>query len=177
MQVILQTSVVNLGEVGDVVKVNPGFARNFLLPKKMALPVTEENQKILNEKRAILEKEAAVLLAQITKQAKKMANIKLQLSVQAHETGKLFGSVGLVDIVALIKDAGYEVDKKSLHIAEGAVKSVGEYTVIVQLHAEVKFELPLLIVAENIDADVLAKRQAIDADLNSADNLSEADNS
>ena len=148
MQVILQTVVSNLGGVGDIVNVSSGYARNFLLPKKMALPVTEENKAALDKKRAVLEKEAAKLLAQVQDQAKKMANVILALKVQAKETGQLFGSVGLAEIVTLLKDAGHEVDKKCLHIAEGAIKDVGEYSVIVQLHPEVKFNLPLSITAD-----------------------------
>jgi large subunit ribosomal protein L9 len=162
MQVILQSSIVNLGKVGDVVKVAPGYARNFLFPKKMALPVTEENQKILNEKRALLEKEEAKILASLQEQAKKMQKLELSCSVQAHEDGRLFGSIGLAEIKSLIETAGFDVDKKSLHIAQGAIKAVGKYDVIVQLHAEVKFELPLVISAENVSQEDIDRQTEIE---------------
>ena len=158
MQVILQSSIVNLGKVGDIVKVNPGYARNFLFPKKMALPVTEENQKILNEKRVILEKEEALLLSNLQEQATKMQKLKLSCSVQAHEDGSLFGSIGVSEVKSLIEKAGFEIDKKSLHISQGAIKSVGSYDVIIQLHSEVKFEIPLEVLAENVSSDEVEKQ-------------------
>lgn len=160
MEVILQNAVTNLGNVGDIVKVTPGYARNYLFPKKIALPVTEENRKDLEAKRAVLEKEALEILKQAKGKAEKMANMKLELTLQAKETGELFGSVSLTEIVNLIEKAGNEVDKKSLHIAEGAIKTVGEFTVIIQLHPEVKFNIPLIIHADLTTTNNLANEES-----------------
>lgn len=152
MEVILQASVVNLGKVGDIVKVKPGYARNYLLPQNIALPVTEENKQALEAKRAALEKEEAKLLAAAKTQAESMVGLQLSLAVQANEEGHLFGAVSLTEIVELFTKQGHAVEKKHLHIAEGAIKELGSYNIIVQLHSEVKFELPLEVMAVDAEA-------------------------
>lgn len=166
MQVILQKSVVNLGEVGDVVTVKSGFARNYLFPKAMAVPVTAENQKILDAKRAVLEKEAAATLKAAQEKANAMADLKLVATVQANEQGELFGAISLNEVQRLFQEAGHEVEKRSLHIVQGQLKNTGTYNILVQLHAEVKFEIPLTITAENqVDAAVVEHHAALNADL------------
>lgn len=161
MQVILKEDVINLGTVGDLVTVKAGYARNYLLPKQQAVLVTEDNLKELAERRAKLEVEAQAVLEAAQAKSQKMSDISLNLKAQAHENGKLFGSINIADIQKALADLGHVVEKRELHIDQGVVRSLGGYEVIVQLHSDVKFKIPLEVTAADV-SDVEAPIAFID---------------
>lgn len=136
MKVILKENLDNLGNIGDIVKVAPGYARNYLLPRGLALEATERNAKALEHaKRQMLYRKNKVL-----EQAKQFAGrieaLTLTVSHQAGEEGKLFGSVTNMELAEKLKAQGIEVDRKIIALAE-PIKQVGEYSVAVKVHPEV----------------------------------------
>lgn len=146
MKVILKENIDTLGQIGDIVKVAPGYARNYLLPKGLAIEATEKNAKALEHaKRQLAYKknkalEAAKLLAG------KLEAVTVALSHQAGEEGKLFGSVTTMEIAAFLKQQGLEVDRKKMVLAE-PIKQLGEYTVPVKIHPEVTANLKVQVSA------------------------------
>ena len=145
MEVILLERIARLGVIGDVVKVRDGYGRNFLLPMKKALRATNENKKVFEERRAIIEaentkaKEAAEIVA------KKMENVKLTLVRQASQEGKLYGSVTIRDISEALKAEGFEVPNSQI-VLSSIIKNTGEYPIRVALHAEVVNTVTLNVV-------------------------------
>lgn len=148
MEVILLEKVANLGNLGDQVKVKPGYGRNFLIPHGKATPATPENIKVFEERRAELERQAAEALAAAQARAEKLEGYELTLAAKAGEEGKLFGSVGTADIAQGLADAGHEVERQEVLLPEGAFRSVGEYDVQLRLHADVEATIKLVITAE-----------------------------
>lgn len=136
MKVILKENVDNLGRIGDVVKVAPGYARNFLLPKGLAIEATERNAKALEHAKRQLEYKRNKELEQARAQAARIGAITLTIAHQAGEEGKLFGSVTTIEIAERLKEQGIEIDRKRMHLAE-AIKQLGEYEVTVKLNPEV----------------------------------------
>jgi large subunit ribosomal protein L9 len=137
MQVILMEKVVNLGALGDVVKVKDGFARNFLIPQGKAKRATEANIQAFAERRAELERQQAEKLAEAQARAAKLEGVTVQISQKAGVDGKLFGSVGTVDIVDALKAQGVEVAKSEVRMPAGPIKAIGEYPVELALHTDV----------------------------------------
>ena len=137
MQIILLEKVANVGNLGDVVKVKDGFARNFLIPQGKAKRATPENLKMLEEKRAELEHAAADRLAAAQAAAQKLEGLTVQITQKAGVDGRLFGSVGTVDIVEALKGHGIAVEKSALRLPSGPLKHVGDHPVTVQLHTDV----------------------------------------
>lgn len=136
MEVILRQAVDNLGHPGDVVTVSPGYARNYLLPRKLAELATESSLKYWEKGK---EKRAAVVAADVAvakELMEKLAGVTLSFSVPASEEGKLFGSIGKADLLKSLKAAGYEVPKNSIHL-ETAIKTTGEHEVSLRLQPEV----------------------------------------
>jgi len=131
MQVILLEKVQNVGDLGQVVKVKPGFARNFLIPQGKAKRATPENIKLLEERRAELEKAAADKLALAQDQASKLEGITIQITQKAGVDGRLFGSVTNVDIVEALAGQGHEIEKAMIRMPAGPLKQVGEYPIVV----------------------------------------------
>lgn len=146
MKVILQENLDNLGQIGDIVKVAPGYARNYLLPKGFAIEATDKNAKALEHaKRQLAYKknkalEAAKLLAG------KLEALAINLTHQAGEEGKLFGSVTNMEIAAFLKANGFEIDRKKIVLAE-PIKQLGEYTVPVKIHPEVSATVKVTVAA------------------------------
>lgn len=146
MKVILKENIETLGQIGDVVKVAPGYARNYLLPKGLAVEATERNAKALEHtKRQLAYKknktlEAAKLLAN------KLQELAIKLVHQAGEEGKLFGAVTNMEIANFLKDKGFEIDRKKIVLAE-PIKQTGEYTVNVKIHPEVVAALKVTVSA------------------------------
>ena len=136
MEVILLERIARLGAMGDVVKVKNGFARNFLIPMKKALRASEENKKVFEERRHILEEQNAKARAAAEAKAKTMDGMTLVLVRQASQEGKLYGSVAVRDIADALKEAGHDVPKSQI-VLSSTIKSVGDYTVRLTLHAEV----------------------------------------
>ena len=137
MQIILMEKVANLGQLGDVVKVKDGYARNFLIPKGKARRATETNLKAFEARRAELEKQQAEHLVQAQARAEKLEGFMLQITQKAGPDGKLFGSVSNVDIVEALKSQGYEVTKAEVRMPLGALKQIGDYPITLAFHTDV----------------------------------------
>jgi large subunit ribosomal protein L9 len=147
MEVILREDIDKLGTRGQVVKVAPGYARNFLLPKRMAVAATEANKKIVEqEKQAYLRRESKEI-GDANDLAKMMAAVEVTIAQKSGENDQLFGSVTAQDIVAALEKAGYTIDRKKVNLAE-PIKALGDYTVTVKLHREVAVELPVHVIKE-----------------------------
>lgn len=145
MKVILQERVANLGNVGDQVNVKPGYARNFLLPKDMAVQATPANIKAFEVRRVELEKKAEAVLATAQSRAKQLDAFSLTLTVQASDEGKLFGSIGPKDIADALVSAGHEVEKNEVDMPEGPIRQIGEHTVNLSLHSEVVAPITVIV--------------------------------
>lgn len=146
MRVILQQNVKNIGRIADEVSVKAGYARNFLLPQSIAVLATEANRAIVEAKRAELEKQAAQALAEAEKRAEPLKALTLTIRVQAMAEGKLYGSIGVDEVAAALKDAGHEVAKHEVIMANGPIKTIGESVINVVLHADVV--VPVNVVLE-----------------------------
>ena len=148
MQVILLEKVANLGNLGDVVKVKDGFARNFLLPQGKAKRATEANLKAFEARRAELEKAQADQLAKAKERGAKMEGLTLQIVQKAGVDGRLFGSVTNYDIVEALKAQGHEVERAMVRMPAGPIKQVGEYHIQVQLHTDVLVTVNVSVLGE-----------------------------
>jgi large subunit ribosomal protein L9 len=147
MEVILREEIENLGRRGDVVKVAPGYARNFLLPKRLAVAANESNKKIVEqEKQAYLRRESKEI-GDANDLAKVMGSVEVTIAQKAGENDQLFGSVTAQDIVAALEKAGYTIDRKKVNLAE-PIKALGDYKVTVRLHREVSVEVPVHVIKE-----------------------------
>ncbi len=147
MEVILREEVEKLGRRGDVVKVAAGYARNYLLPKRLAVAANESNKKIVEqEKQAYLRRESKEI-GDATDLAKMMGSVEVTIAQKAGENDQLFGSVTAQDIVAALEKAGYTIDRKKVNLAE-PIKALGDYKVTVKLHREVSVELPVHVIKE-----------------------------
>ena len=149
MQVILMEKVVNLGSLGDVVKVKDGYARNFLIPQGKAKRATEENLKAFEARRAELEKAQAAALQQAQDKGAKLEGQTLKITQKAGVDGRLFGSVTNYDIVDALKAAGHEVERSQVRMPEGALKQVGEYPIQVALHTDVVVTITVSVTGES----------------------------
>jgi large subunit ribosomal protein L9 len=148
MQVILLEKVVNVGDLGEVVKVKQGYARNYLIPKGKAKRATPENIKLLEEKRAELEKAAAQRLATAQEQAAKIEGLQITISQKAGVDGRLFGSVTNVDIVEALAAKDITIEKGAIRMPEGPLKHVGEFPLVVGLYLDVVANITVTVVAE-----------------------------
>jgi large subunit ribosomal protein L9 len=147
MEVILREEIEKLGRRGDVVKVAAGYARNYLLPKRLAVAANESNKKIVEqEKQAYLRRESKEI-GDANDLAKLMASVEVTIAQKAGENDQLFGSVTAQDIVAALERAGYTIDRKKVNLAE-PIKALGDYKVTVKLHREVSVELPVHVIKE-----------------------------
>ena len=147
MEVILKEDVTKLGSRGDVVKVASGYARNYLLPKRLAVAATDSNKKIVEqEKQAYLRRESKEI-GDASDLAKMMASVEVTIAQKAGENDQLFGSVTAQDIAAALERAGYTIDRRKVNLEE-PIKSLGDYKVTVKLHREVSVELPVHVIKE-----------------------------
>lgn len=144
MKVILQENLENLGHIGDIVKVAPGYARNYLIPKGFALPANEKNTKAMEHAKRQLEYKKNKVLEQAKAIATKIEAITLSLVHQAGEEGKLFGSVTNMELAEQLKVQGLEIDRKKIALAD-PIKQLGEYTVVVKIHPEVTANLKVVV--------------------------------
>jgi large subunit ribosomal protein L9 len=148
MQVILMEKVVNLGGLGDVVKVKDGYARNFLIPQGKAKRVTPENLAAFEARRAELEKAAAEKLAAATAEGEKLAGTNVKISRKAGVDGRLFGSVTNADVAEALSAQGTKVDKSAVRLPLGPLKMIGETTVQVALHTDVVVDITVTVATE-----------------------------
>ncbi len=148
MQIILMEKVTNLGQMGDVVKVKNGYARNFLIPQGKAKRVTEAAVAEFQAKRAELEKAQADILAAAQARAAKLEGLMVQITQKAGIDGKLFGSITNVDIVDELKAQGFEVEKAMIRMPQGPLKQVGDHPLVVALHSDVLAHITVSVLGE-----------------------------
>ena len=148
MQIILLDKVVNLGTLGEIVKVKDGYARNFLIPSGKARRATASAKAEFEAKRVELEKAAAVKLAEAQAQGEKLGGTAVKISQKAGVDGRLFGSVTNQDIAQELEKAGYKVAKSQVRMPTGPIKVVGESTVSVSLHTDVLVEVTVTVLGE-----------------------------
>jgi large subunit ribosomal protein L9 len=144
MQIILQEDVEKLGHRGQVVEVAEGYARNFLLPRKLALEASPGNMKRLEKMRAAFAKKAAVEIADAQKLAELLAGISLEISRKSGESDQLFGSVTSADISDALAAKGYTIDRRKIQLAE-PIKLIGNFEIPVKLHRDVIANLKLTV--------------------------------
>jgi large subunit ribosomal protein L9 len=147
MEVILREHVDNLGKRGEIVKVADGYARNYLLPRKLALPATDGNRKHVERERKIMESREAEEKGQADAMAARLAAIDITIARRVGETDQLYGSVTSADIVEVLKAKGFDVDKRKLILPE-PIKLIGDHNVPLKLHREVTVPLKVHVVKE-----------------------------
>jgi large subunit ribosomal protein L9 len=147
MEVILREDIDKLGTRGQMVKVTSGYARNFLMPRRLAVAATESNKKIVEQERqAHLRKEAKVQ-AEATDLAKLMSSVELTIAQKAGENDQLFGSVTANDVAIALEKAGYSIERRKVNLEE-PIKTLGEFKVSVRLHRDVSLDIPVHVVRE-----------------------------
>ncbi|HWP85096.1 MAG TPA: 50S ribosomal protein L9 [Terriglobia bacterium] len=147
LELILREDVEHLGRRGDVVRVKGGYARNFLLPRKLAMAVTEGNRKVVEQEKAAALKRDAREKADAQQLAGMLEKITLSFARKAGESGVLFGSVTTIDIAEELHRKGYEIDRRKIQLEE-PLKQLGEFQVPVKLHKDVTVSVPVQVVAE-----------------------------
>jgi len=147
MEVILREDVEKLGNRGQLVKVAPGYARNFLLPKRLAVAATESNRKIVEQERQAGLRREAKEVADAGELAKIMANVSITIAQKAGENEQLFGSVTAKDISDSLEKQGYTIDRRKIHLQE-PIKTLGEHKVPIRLHREVTTDITVNVVKE-----------------------------
>ena len=150
MQIILLEKVVNLGNLGDIVKVKDGYARNFLIPNKQARRATKEALAEFEVRRAELEKIAAEKLAAAQAQGEKLAGSTVQINQKAGVDGRLFGSVTNADIADALVKQGFAVEKAQVRLPEGPLKLVGDHAVQISLHSDVLVDVNVAVIGEHV---------------------------
>lgn len=148
MQVILMEKMANLGNLGDVVKVKDGFARNYLIPQGKAKRATPENIKQFEGRRAELEKAQNDALTKAQERAAKLESLKLSITQKAGVDGRLFGSVTNYDIVEALEKQGHEVERSQVRMPQGPLKQVGEFPIQVALHTDVTVTITVAVIGE-----------------------------
>ena len=147
MEVILRQHVDNLGERGQIVKVADGYARNYLLPRKLALPATEGNKKHVERERKIMDTREAEEKGQAEGLAARLTAVDITIARRVGETEQLYGSVTTADIAEYLKGKGFEIDRRKLVLAD-PIKTIGEHSVPLKLHREVTVPLKVKVVKE-----------------------------
>ena len=148
MEVILMEKIANLGELGQVVKVKDGYARNFLIPQGKARRATEENKKAFEARRAELEKAQAEALSKAKERAAKLEGLTLQITQKAGPDGRLFGSVTNYDIVEALNKQGHEVERAQIRMPQGPLKQVGDSAIEIALHTDVTATVTVSVLGE-----------------------------
>ena len=149
MQVILIDKVVNLGNLGDVVKVKDGYARNFLIPQRMARRATTAAIAEFEAKRAELEKAAAIRLAAAQALGEKLSGLTVQISQKSGVDGRLFGSVTNADIAEALTKQGFTVEKAQVRLPQGPLKIAGDHSVAVALHTDVVVDVIVAVLGDH----------------------------
>jgi len=151
MEVILREHVDNLGRRGEIVKVAAGYARNYLLPRKLALPATEGNKRHVERERKIMEAREAEERSQAEAMASRLTLVEISIARRVGETDQLYGSVTAVDIADYLKGKGFEIDRRRLILPE-PIKTIGDHKVPLKLHREVTVPLVVKVVKEGGEA-------------------------
>ena len=149
MQIILLEKVTNLGQLGDIVKVRDGYARNFLIPTGKAKRATDSNIAEFQKRRADLEKAQNEILAAAQEKAGKLEGLMVQITQKAGVDGRLFGSVTNFDIAEALKAQGFEVVKGAVRLPQGPLKHIGDYDIVLDLKADVKANVKVSVLGES----------------------------
>lgn len=149
MQIILLEKVANLGDLGTVVKVKEGYARNYLIPQGKAKRATEKNLADFEIKRKELEKQQNEKLAAAKSKAEKLDGLLVQISQKAGVDGRLFGSVNTTDIAEALQAQGFEVTKTEVRMPNGPLKQIGDYPIVVTLHTDVSATVTISVLGES----------------------------
>lgn len=145
MQVILTDKVANLGNLGDVVKVKDGYARNFLIPTGRARRATQANMEVFAAQKVELERVAAEKLADAQRRAEKLEGTSVTISQKAGVDGRLFGSITNADIADALQAQGHDVSKSGIRLPEGPFKTLGEYPVVLALHSDITANIKVVV--------------------------------
>ena len=148
MEVILLETIGKLGDLGDKVNVSSGYGRNFLIPKKKAVPATAANLEAFEEKRAELEKNAEAKLEDAKRRGEQVADLVLNLTAKAGEEGKLFGSITVRDIADACSSNGVRIEKSEIKLPDGPLRNTGEFEVGVQVHPDLIVKMKIIVSAE-----------------------------
>ena len=148
MQIILMEKIAKLGQLGDVVKVKDGFARNFLIPQGKAKRATANNLKEFEVRRAELERESEALLAAAQARAASIEGVTVQIAQKAGVDGKLFGSVTNADVTEALKKQDFVIERSQVRMPDGPLKTIGEFPVVLGLHTDVSATITVKVVAE-----------------------------
>jgi large subunit ribosomal protein L9 len=144
MEVILREDVPHLGHIGDIVKVRPGYARNYLLPRGLATVADKRNLRVLEHEKRIVEEKRKRAMSAAEQQAKQLSATNISISARAGEEGKLFGSVTNIDIERALADAGHTIERRRIRLDE-PIKALGEYKVAIALAAGVQAEITVTV--------------------------------
>lgn len=147
MKIILTENIASLGEIGQIVNVAPGYARNYLLPQGLALKATGENVRELEHRKRILAQKRKKVRQEMLSVAEKLNQVKIVLNRKVAEEDKLYGSVNVVDIAKALEEQGFDVDRKSIHL-EQPIKQLGDYSVPIRMSSDVSANVKLVIEKE-----------------------------
>jgi large subunit ribosomal protein L9 len=147
MEVILREDIDKLGTRGEVVKVTPGYARNFLLPRRLAVAANESNKKIVEQERQAHLRKEAKLHADAADLGKMMGSVEVTIAQKAGENDQLFGSVTAADVAVALEKLGYTIERRKVQLDE-PIKTLGDFKVAVRLHKEVSIDIPVHVVRE-----------------------------
>ena len=148
MKVILLDKIIRLGDIGDVVNVKSGFARNFLIPQKKAMFANDENIKIVEAKRAELAAESEDLKVKAQAAADSVSGKEIVIKVSVSEEGTMYGSIGTREIEEVCQQADIQIDKSQIQLPEGPIKEIGEHSVSISFHQEVSTEIIVKVESE-----------------------------
>jgi large subunit ribosomal protein L9 len=148
MEIILLEKVQNLGDLGEKVRVKPGYGRNYLVPQGKAVPATKDNIEMFESRRAELEAAAQERFASAQARCETMQEVAVEIIANASEEGKLYGSIGPREIAIAVSEAGYPLEKSEVIMGEGPIRNTGEFDVLIQLYAEVETTVKVRVIAE-----------------------------
>ena len=148
MKIILRQDIEKLGQKNDILTVKTGYARNYLIPKGLAVQATESALKSHNENLKQRAHKEEKIRGEAEKLAQKLAGVKLVIGAKVSSAGKIFGSVNTIQLAEALNAKGYEIDRRNILLGEDAIKEVGSYKAVVKLHRDVKVDLEFEVVAE-----------------------------
>jgi len=148
MKIILRQDIEKLGQKNDILTVKTGYARNYLIPKGLAVQATESALKIHNENLKQRAHKEEKIRCEAEKLAQKLAGVQLVIGAKVSSAGKIFGSVNTIQLAEALNSKGYEIDRRNILLGEDAIKEVGSYKAVVKLHRDVKVDLEFEVVAE-----------------------------
>ena len=169
MEIILKETITNLGEIGDVVTVNPGYARNYLVPFGKAAYATPENLKILEYNKAELERKQQEEIEKIKLRSAEYENLVIEIQANVTEEGNLYGSIGTIDIVNSAKNVGKELERSEINLPDGPIKSIGQHEVTLIFHPEI--QVPIMV---NVIGGEVAIKNTLDLE-EEIDSINEED--